>query len=137
MTINPESSPDNNLIINEDTSQDTSQNASQDTSRDTSRNASQDMSQEQDIPQDTRVKKQRSLIHDHFTINEKNNRYKCNHCNKSYKISKDGSTSTLWKHIKSTHNELLLENQITDAMNRLEISEQLVCIYFNLFIYII
>src|SRR6266536_4895848 len=86
--MNPESSPDNNLIINEDTSQDTSQNASQDTSRDISR----DMSQEQDIPQDTRVKKQRSLIHDHFTINEENNRYKCNHCNKSYKILKDGST---------------------------------------------
>jgi transposase-like protein len=118
--MNPENSPDNNLIFNEDISYDnTSQSTSQNTSQDTSQN----------IPQDTRVKKQRSAIHNYFTIDEENSKYNCNHCNKSYKIAKDGSTSNLWKHIKNTHNGLLLENQITDAMNRLEISEQLVCIY--------
>uniref|UniRef100_U9TC34 Uncharacterized protein n=1 Tax=Rhizophagus irregularis (strain DAOM 181602 / DAOM 197198 / MUCL 43194) TaxID=747089 RepID=U9TC34_RHIID len=42
-------------------------------------------------------------------------------------MPKDGSTSSLWKHIKSKHNELYLEvNQITEALNKLEISESLV-----------
>lgn len=80
------------------------------------------------------LKKQRSIIHNYFTIDEENNRYNCNSCNKTYKISKDGSTSTLWKHFKIKHNDIYSEIEITDAMKQLEITEQLVCIYFNLFI---
>ncbi|GES96419.1 zinc finger BED domain-containing protein RICESLEEPER 2-like [Rhizophagus clarus] len=41
-------------------------------------------------------------------------------------IAEDGSTSTLWKHFKGKHNELYLEiNQITEALNKLEISQSL------------
>ena len=123
--MNPESLPNNVFIFNEDTSYDTPQNTPQDTPQDTLQDTSQD------IPQDTSIKKQRSAIHDYFTIDKENNKYKCNNCSKSYKISNDGSTSSLWKHVKGTHNDLL---QITDGMNRLEISEQLVCILIYLFI---
>jgi transposase-like protein len=88
-------------------------------------------------PEDSssQIKKQKSLIYTHFILNEMNNRYNCKHCDKNYKAAKDGSTSSLWKHIKTKHNELFLEiNQITDALNRLEISESLVCIFFSSFI---
>jgi hypothetical protein len=72
-------------------------------------------------------KHNKSLVYNHFTLNEVNNKYNCNYCDKSYKVAKDGSTSSLWKHIKSKHNELYLEiNQITEALNKLEISESLV-----------
>ena len=55
----------------------------------------------------------------------------CKHCDKNYKVAKDGSTFSLWKHIKTKHNELFLEiNQITDALNKLEISESLIYILF-------
>ncbi|GBB95627.1 hypothetical protein RclHR1_02580010 [Rhizophagus clarus] len=71
-------------------------------------------------------KHSKSLIHNHFTLNEINNKYNCNYCNKSYKVAEDGSTSTLWKHFKGKHNELYLEiNQITEALNKLEISQSL------------
>jgi transposase-like protein len=83
------------------------------------------------------TKKQRSIIHNYFTLDEKNNKYNCNSCNKSYKIPKDGSTSTLWKHFKTKHSDLYAEAELSDAMNRLEISENLVYIYFNLFIIIL
>ncbi|GES80816.1 zinc finger BED domain-containing protein RICESLEEPER 2-like [Rhizophagus clarus] len=70
------------------------------------------------------TKKQKSLVHKYFTLNKIHNRYYCNHCDKNYKVSKNGSTSSLWKHIKSKHDDLYLEiNQITDALNKLEISE--------------
>lgn len=76
----------------------------------------------------------RSIIHDYFIKDVENDKYKCKACNKTYKIAKDGSTSSLWKHLKTKHNDLLLEiDEITDAMNRLDITEQLVCIYVNLF----
>ncbi|GBB84332.1 hypothetical protein RclHR1_10960001 [Rhizophagus clarus] len=71
-------------------------------------------------------KHSKSLIYNHFTLNEINNKYNCNYCNKSYKVAEDGSTSTLWKHFKGKHNELYLEvNQITKALNKLEISQSL------------
>ncbi|RGB38414.1 hypothetical protein C1646_755743 [Rhizophagus diaphanus] len=72
-------------------------------------------------------KNSKSLVYTHFTLNETNNKYNCNYCVKSYKVSKDGSASSLWKHIKSKHSELYLEiNQITEVLNKLEISESLV-----------
>jgi hypothetical protein len=61
------------------------------------------------------------------TLNGINNKYNCNYCDKSYKVAKDGSTFSLWKYIKSKHNELYLEiNQITEVLNKLETSESLV-----------
>ena len=79
----------------------------------------------------TKVKKLRSIVHDYFTLNTETNRYKCNHCDRSYKVPKDGSTSTLKKHLKEQHNDLFSGiNQITDAMNELEISNKLVYILF-------
>jgi|ERR1700722_20580683 transposase-like protein len=112
--------------ISEDTSQNTSQNTSQDTSQNTFQN-SQDIS-----------KKQKSEVYNYFTINEDNSRYNCNHCNKSYKVSKDGSTSALRKHLKSKHNDLFLGvDEITIAMNKLEISKQLVYILFYYIFYIV
>ncbi|CAB4410083.1 unnamed protein product [Rhizophagus irregularis] len=89
---------------------------------------SQDITPQINEPEDTSQTKKnsKSLIYTHFTLNEINNKYNCNHCVKSYKVPKDGSTSSLWKHIKSKHNELYLEvNQITEALNKLEISESL------------
>ncbi|CAB4473442.1 hypothetical protein RhiirA1_475638 [Rhizophagus irregularis] len=90
---------------------------------------SQDITPQINESEDTSQTKKnsKSLVYTHFTLNEINNKYNCNHCVKSYKVLKDGSTSSLWKHIKSKHNELYLEvNQITEALNKLEISESLV-----------
>ena len=79
-------------------------------------------------------KHNKSLVYNHFTLDGINNKYNCNYCNKSYKIAKDGSTSTLWKHVKNKHNELYSEiNQITGALDKLKISEPLVCIIYLLF----
>ncbi|CAB4442276.1 unnamed protein product [Rhizophagus irregularis] len=89
---------------------------------------SQDITPQINEPENTlqTKKNSKSLVYTHFTLNEINNKYNCNHCVKSYKVPKDGSTSSLWKHIKSKHNELYLEvNQITEALNKLEISESL------------
>jgi hypothetical protein len=92
-----------------------------------------------DIPQDQDIsenKKKRSIIHNHFTLDEVNNRYKCNHYNKSYQIAKDGSTSSFRKHLKVQHNDKFLAmDQLTDAFNNLEISETLVYILFYSFIF--
>jgi transposase-like protein len=98
----------------------------------------QDVTPQINEPEDNSQTKKhsKSLVYNYFTLNEINNRYNCNYCDKSYKVAKDGSISSLWKHIKSKHNDLFLEiNQITEALNKLEISEQLVCImYVSLFI---
>ncbi|GBC26953.2 zinc finger BED domain-containing protein RICESLEEPER 2-like [Rhizophagus irregularis DAOM 181602=DAOM 197198] len=41
--------------------------------------------------------------------------------------AKDGSTSSLWKHIKTKHNDIYSEiSQLTSALNKLEISEPLI-----------
>ncbi|CAB4444469.1 unnamed protein product [Rhizophagus irregularis] len=89
----------------------------------------QDITPQINEPEDNSQTKKhsKSLVYNYFTLNEINNRYNCNYCDKSYKVAKDSSTSSLWKHIKSKHNDLFLEiNQITEALNKLEISEQLV-----------
>ncbi|CAB4399617.1 unnamed protein product [Rhizophagus irregularis] len=94
---------------------------------------SQDITPQINEPEDTSQTKKNSkssLVYTHFTLNEINNKYNCNYCVKSYKVPKDGSTKVacrnLEKHIKSKHNELYLEvNQITEALNKLEISESL------------
>ncbi|PKC54128.1 hypothetical protein RhiirA1_477915 [Rhizophagus irregularis] len=53
-------------------------------------------------------------VHDYFTLNNTYNRYDCKYCNKNYKIAKDGSTSSLWKHIKTKHNDIYSEiSQLT------------------------
>jgi hypothetical protein len=79
--------------------------------------------------------KKKSTVYSHFILDRENNKYNCKYCNKSYKISKDGSTSSLWKHVKTKHEEIFLEiNQITNALNKLEISEVLVYIYVLFYI---
>ena len=40
-------------------------------------------------------KHNKSLVYNHFTLNEIDNRYNCNYCDKNYKVAKDGSTSSL------------------------------------------
>ena len=127
-------------IVEIDSSSDnfTSQETSfQDVPHDSFQNHIQDSSQDiQDISQDIYnqiigVKKPRSIVHNYFTLNIETNRYECNHCNRSYQVAKDRSTSMLRKHLKEQHNDLLLGiNQITDAMNELEISDKLVYILF-------
>lgn len=103
--------------------------------QDTSQNI-QDTSHEEIYDQIKKVKNPRSMVHDHFTLNIETNRYECSHCDKNYQVAKDGSTSTLRKHLKERHNDLL---SITDAMNELEISEKLVYIlfYFILLLYLL
>src|SRR4051812_1963532 len=79
--------------------------------------------------------KKKSTVYSHFTLDRENNKYNCKYCNKSYKVSKDGSTSTLWKHVKTKHEDIFSEiNQLTDALNKLEISEALVYIYVLFYI---
>ena len=71
------------------------------------------------------------MVHNHFTLNNSENRYKCKYCNKSYKVSKDKLTSSLKKHLQVKHNNLFSEiDQVTNAMNRLEILDSLVYILF-------
>lgn len=125
-------SSSDNFTSQETSFQDVPHDFSQDSSQDI-----QDSSQNiQDTSQDirnqiTRVKKPRSIVHNYFTLNIEINRYECNHCDKSYQVAKDGSTSTLKKHLKERHNDLLSGiNQITDTMNELEISDKLVYILF-------
>jgi hypothetical protein len=111
-------------------SQDTSENPLQITSQ----NTPQDI---EDILQDTPdnssqiigVKKPRSIVHNHFTLDKVNNKYKCNHCDKSYQVPKDGSTSTLKKHLQIKHDYLFSVDQLTDAMDKLEISLVNILIY--------
>jgi replicative DNA helicase len=81
------------------------------------------------------TKKHRSIVHDYFTLDEENNKYMCDVCNKVYKVAKDGSTSSLLKHLKNKHDNLFTNvDEITGAMSRLDITEQLVCIFTNLYI---
>jgi transposase-like protein len=92
----------------------------------TSQNATPQINEPEDISQ---IKKHKSVVYNYFTLNKTYNRYDCKNCNKNYKIAKDGSTSSLWKHIKTKHNDIYLEiDQITDALNNLGISESLVYI---------
>lgn len=116
-----------------DFSQDHIQDSSQDIQDDSSQNI-QDTSQNDihnQITGITGVKKPRSMVHNYFILNIKTNRYECKHCDKSYQVAKDGSTSTLRKHLKEQHNDLLSGiSQITDAMNELGISDKLVYILF-------
>lgn len=105
-------------------------------------NTSQDIQEIlQDTPPISENKKKKSIVHNHFTLDEENNKYQCNYCSKSYQIAKDGSTSSLRKHLKVQHNDKFLAmDQLTDALNKLEISETLVNILlylFYIFIYII
>ncbi|CAB5365858.1 unnamed protein product [Rhizophagus irregularis] len=109
-------------LISLDTSENTLQITSQDTSQD-----NEDILQDilQDTPDNSSqigIKKPRSIVHNHFTLDIENNKYKCNHCDKSYQIAKDGSTLTLKKHLQTKHNHLFSVDQLTDAMNKLEIS---------------
>jgi len=99
---------------------------------------SQDVTPQISEPEDSlQTKQHKSIIHKYFTLNKTHDRYNCNHCNKNYKIARDGSTSSLWKHFKCRHNDLYLEiNQLADALNQLEISEPLV-IYVLVVYYII
>jgi aspartate carbamoyltransferase regulatory subunit len=46
------------------------------------------------------VKNPRSIVHNYFTLDKKNNKYKCNHCDKTYQAPKDRSISTLKKHLQ-------------------------------------
>ena len=55
------------------------------------------ISEPEDILQ---IKKHKSAVYDHFTLNKLNNKYDCNYCSNNYKIAKDGLTSSLWKYIK-------------------------------------
>lgn len=113
-------------VLFHDSSQDHNQDFSQDI-----QDSSQNLQDTSDIHnQITKVKKPRSIVHNYFTLNIEKNRYECNHCNKSYQVAKDSSTSTLRKHLKEQHGDLLGLNQITDAMNELNISEKLVYILF-------
>ncbi|CAB4390873.1 unnamed protein product [Rhizophagus irregularis] len=92
-----------------------------------SRDATPHVSEPEDILQQS-SRNYKSVVHDYFTLNNTYNRYDCKHCNKNYKIAKDGSTSSLWKHIKTKHNDIYSEiSQLTSALNKLEISEPLVC----------
>ncbi|CAB4396474.1 unnamed protein product [Rhizophagus irregularis] len=118
--------------------QDTSENTLQITSQDTSQD-NEDILQDilQDTPDNSSqigVKKPRSIVHNHFTLDIENNKYKCNHCDKSYQIAKDGSTSTFKKHLQTKHNHLFSVDQLTDAMNKLEISLVNILIYFSYFV---
>ncbi|CAB5371017.1 unnamed protein product [Rhizophagus irregularis] len=54
-----------------------------------------------------RYKKKTSVAHLNFTINKQNNTYSCIHCSITYKASKDGSTSTLIKHLRNKHSNLI------------------------------
>ncbi|CAB4444736.1 unnamed protein product [Rhizophagus irregularis] len=92
-----------------------------------SRDATPHVSEPEDIPQQS-SRNYKSVVHDYFTLNNTYNRYDCKYYNKNYKIAKDGSTSSLWKHIKTKHNDIYSEiSQLTSALNKLEISESLVC----------
>ncbi|RGB35214.1 hypothetical protein C1646_759593 [Rhizophagus diaphanus] len=75
---------------------------------DISRDATPHISEPEDISQQS-SRNYKSVVHDYFTLNNTYNRYDCKHCNKNYKIAKDGSTSSLWKHIKTKHNDIYLE----------------------------
>lgn len=125
---------DSSSQTSEEISQDVPQNIPQDLSQDTaSQNTPQNI---QDISPDdsgqtTGVKKSRSMVHNHFILDRNENKYKCNYCGVLYKVSKDGSTSSLRKHLKSKHNDKWLGiDQVTDAINKLEISDSLVHILF-------
>ncbi|POG68959.1 hypothetical protein GLOIN_2v1777667 [Rhizophagus irregularis DAOM 181602=DAOM 197198] len=54
-----------------------------------------------------RYKKKTSVAHLNFTLNKQNNTYSCIHCSITYKASKDGSTSTLLKHLRNKHSNLI------------------------------
>ncbi|CAB4483899.1 unnamed protein product [Rhizophagus irregularis] len=54
-----------------------------------------------------RYKKKTSVAHLNFTLNKQNNTYSCIHCSITYKASKDGSTSTLIKHLRNKHSNLI------------------------------
>ena len=53
----------------------------------------------------------------------------------TYKVSKDESTSTLIKHLKNKHNNLIAaEKKVVGAMDKfVKRTDELVCIIFNFF----
>lgn len=72
------------------------------------------------------VKNPRSIVHNYFTLDKTSGKYKCNHCDRTYQVAKDGSTSTLKKHLQLKHKDLFSVEQVTNTMNKLEISDTLV-----------
>ncbi|CAB4382381.1 unnamed protein product [Rhizophagus irregularis] len=63
-------------------------------------------------------KKKTSIAHLNFTLNKQNNTHSCIHCGMIYKVSKDGSTSTLIKHLKNKHNNIIAAEKKVGAMNK-------------------
>jgi len=53
----------------------------------------------------------------------------------TYKVSKDGSTSTLIKHLRNKHNNLIAaEKKVVGVMDKfVKRTDELVCIIFNFF----
>ncbi|GET63253.1 zinc finger BED domain-containing protein RICESLEEPER 2-like [Rhizophagus irregularis DAOM 181602=DAOM 197198] len=63
-------------------------------------------------------KKKTSIAHLNFTLNKQNNTHSCIHCGMTYKVSKNGSTSTLIKHLKNKHNNIIAAEKKVGAMDK-------------------
>ena len=49
----------------------------------------------------------RSSVYQHFTFDENIKKWKCQHCRAEYKPSKDSSTGTMLKHLRTNHASVL------------------------------
>ncbi|CAG8821966.1 17647_t:CDS:2, partial [Gigaspora rosea] len=62
-------------------------------------------------------KKLKSIVHNHFTIDQQAKKYKCNYCSQTYKISKDKSTSVLKRHLEKNHKKLIAKEKTIGALD--------------------
>jgi len=77
----------------------------------------------------------RSSVYQHFTFDEKNKKWKCRHCRVEYKPSKDSSTGTMLKHLRTNHASVLGNSEkTTGEIDRYLIKglEKVVCHIFIL-----
>ncbi|CAG8660793.1 11206_t:CDS:2, partial [Cetraspora pellucida] len=67
----------------------------------------------------------RSIVHQHFTLDKKIKKYKCNYCSRKYKIPEDKSTSTLKRHLEKKHKNIMTTEKIIGAMDKFVKKEEL------------
>ncbi|CAG8446515.1 17984_t:CDS:2 [Dentiscutata erythropus] len=81
---------------------------------------------EENVDMDTDDKSNfKSIVHQHFTLDKKIKKYKCNYCSSKYKIPKDKSTSALKRHLEKKHKNMITNEKITGAMDKFVKKEEL------------
>ncbi|CAG7730886.1 unnamed protein product, partial [Allacma fusca] len=71
---------------------------------------SADSALQEDLSSQSEKRPPRSKVHPHFKLQECGTKYKCNYCSKTLKKDSTGSTTSLRRHITTTHKSILLED---------------------------